>query len=534
MVVEIVYVAVCSLLLPFFMLGQEYDGRQYPFIAVSALYGLWLLTGGYAMPYDVITQAVLAIALWWTASLIWSKTHQSQLELLNCFSYLLLFSAARTLPVELALYAVLPVGTILAFLQLYRQVFKYKNPFPIFGNRVHNAAFILPSMMAGVWLSIIAPTVEAAGLLALLAIFSGLAVITSKSKGSILAMLSGCSVIGIWLMDVYLLIGIMSVVVFVLVIFFRNKEKNWNFYNIRGSYNERFLIFVSALCMIKKSFFIGHGLRMFRKLMPETIINFIAKNKYIASKILNKKTSVPRNIIFSNRVHNDILELWVELGIVGVFLFIYLFMQIRLDALSTGFLVMAGVCGMTFFFLGVNHTAIPFWIVMGSVAGIANSSVGGTWVLKAVGFVICLYAIWNVLRKFLGYMYFSQAFLSNDNNKKIKLLREALHKDSDNGDYLFLHSYYTFESHPHEALYSLMKAITHYDGNRVIWGLWDNLSRLVFTLDKIKISKWANSMALKYNSVHATSLEMKKIIEQKEVFLAKVVEALTKKNKVKK
>ncbi|MFA6972857.1 MAG: hypothetical protein WC208_15855, partial [Gallionella sp.] len=91
------------------------------------------------------------------------------------------------------------------------------------------------------------------------------------------------------------------------------------------------------------------------------MLELLNKNEFFAKKMLNKKTGVPRNMVYSLKVHNDFLEMWVETGIIGVGLFVYLLTQITYNPLSAGFLAMVLVSGMFFFILGISHTAIPFW-----------------------------------------------------------------------------------------------------------------------------------------------------------------------------
>ncbi|MFA6972858.1 MAG: hypothetical protein WC208_15860, partial [Gallionella sp.] len=233
--VETIYIAICGILIPLFVWGQLYDARVFPFIFVSSLYGVYLLLGGWTLPFDSITIATIAMAMWLSASLLWTKTDQSKTELLTWLSYLMVFTASRVLPIEIVLFSIIPIGAVMGCLQLYRRVTKKHTFLPIFGNSTHNAVFGSLSLMACVWLAIL----WGSWLLSILAVVLGVAIVLTKNKGSILALLIGCSVIGQH--NVYVLSGVIVSVLFILIYLFKHRKEGRYIIGLRGSYNERLL-----------------------------------------------------------------------------------------------------------------------------------------------------------------------------------------------------------------------------------------------------------------------------------------------------
>jgi hypothetical protein len=163
-------------------------------------------------------------------------------------------------------------------------------------------------------------------------------------------------------------------------------------------------------------------------------------------------------------------------------------------------------------------------MVMGSVAG--SGVTGNTWLLKAVGVAIFLCFIRLVYLKAQGLFYFSSGEITDEPVKKTKLYRLALDKDPENGDFLFMYGYQTFETHPQEALFAFAKSIVNFDGQRQLWGLWDNFARAIVVLNQLKIAKWANRVALGYNPVYPESRMTEKIIAERETNLQKGLEEL--------
>ena len=514
----VIYVAISCLLLPFFEWRQEYDGRAYPFIGLSALYAIYLLLGGYSLPYDNLTIATITLGLWLIASLIWTQHPHSVHELLNWLSYLMLFSAARVLPIEIVLWCVFPVPVIFAVMQLYKQAFKINQPFFIFGNVSHNSAFMLSGLLAGLYLhslipqsSPLSPQSFPLSPLLILSSIIGLAIITTKSKGSIIALLGTLLFMGVMLKSIFILSFMGTAVGLICLWLFKNRGHNWG---VSGSLRERVLIFGAAWEILKEQPLFGHGLGMFKKMMPFAV-TALYKKKWFYKMIKARYPEYQNLPIFANKVHNDHIETIVELGLIGYGLFVYLFLQMSFNIFSIGFLIMAVVVSSVFFYFRNTHTAVPFWAVMGGAAGsslsvlspqsfplspqssVLFSPLSPLLILKLTGLLIIFTVISHTFRKLAGLAYFTNAALSPDIGKKLEFTQKAIDCDPCNGDYLNYYAYNGFILKPQNSLFYTLRGLAVYDGSRQIWGLWNILSRLIFSMDKLKISEWAVNHALK-------------------------------------
>lgn len=527
-IIAIIYIAICCLLLPFYQLWQEYEGRGYPFIGLSVLFAGCLIVGGYPLPFDNITIATLSIALWLAASLLWGSHPHSLHELFNWLSYLVLFTAARIVPIDFILLCVFAVGIIFALCQLYNQiVLKLVNPFFILGNPSHNSALMLSGLLAGIWLTgsaLIDSTSASLIVLSILTIVTGIAIITTKSKGAILSLFVSLLFMGIMLKNLIILTPLFVMAIAGITIFIKGKAaREWR---LSCSWRERLLIFGTALTMIREKPIFGHGLQMFRKLMPFTVAK-LYKSKWFGRQ-MEQRTLVCQDAIYANKVHNDHLETIVELGLFGYILFVYLFTQMTFDVYMTGFFIMAMTSSLTFFYFRNTHTAVPFWAIMGSATGIGASteSDSNMFILKVVGVAVLFVIIKHTFKKLTGMAYFSAAIINPDITAKINLTQKAIDCDPDNGDYLNYYAYNAFAVRQPQTLFCIMKGIINYDGNRQIWGLWDMFSRLIFNMDKIRMAEWGNINSRTFFPDYPASKEMTNNIETMKLVLGgKVKEA---------
>lgn len=498
------------MLLPFNQFRQELDGREYPFIGLSALYALYLILSGYSLPLNAINIAAISYALWLCASLLWTSHPHSAHELFNWLSYMVLFLAAQALRIDIVLWFIFPVGLLFAGMQIYRYLIKRGDPLFILGNTSHSAAFILSGLMACIWLS----GINTGVLSLILSIFILpliFAVTATKSKGGISAMLISLFFMSIFLKSPFLLSVSIAVLLSIGLWMFVNRRHNWG---VTGSLRERKLIFAAALVIIKDKPLIGYGLQMFRKLMPFATAR-LYKEKWFDKLIKERSAEYKGDNIYSNKVHNDILETIVEVGIIGLALLIYLFSQFQLDVYSAGFFVMAVVSSLWFFYFRNTHTAVPFWAVMGAVAaGNVNNGAGYSMlILKAVMAAIIVVIITLVFKKFIGLVHYTEAVLTPDINKKLDLTQKAINCDPNNGDYLNYHAFNSFLVNPAAALLYTMRGLLVYDGNRQIWGLWNTLCRLIFNMNKLQIAGWANQNAFSFFPDHQESKDIKNAIE---------------------
>lgn len=302
---------------------------------------------------DSVTISLIAVTVWFLVSIIWSESTYSVFEFFLWCSYFLLFTAARKVSTEFVMYLLLPVGIFLSLAQFHLQ-YKYRDKylhkawkrFPVFGNSNHNAAFLCLTFYAALWLALNVSNYFYAA-----SAIIGAAVLQTKCRGGIAGLI--LSVI-LFMSIIEPEILIYSAVLF-LVFGVLNIGKI-----INGSYRDRIVIYRDAIKRIHPRWLTGRGLNYFREL------------KY-------------------GRVHNDILEIIGETGLVGLALLVALFAQISFTPVILCCLVCFLIHGMVFFPLREVHTAAPFWAIMGSAATpVYNNSM---WILKGVSVLAIVFVL---------------------------------------------------------------------------------------------------------------------------------------------
>lgn len=358
---EYPYVIASASLLTWFRWNQHIQGRSYPFVGMSCLYGVWMLANGVTIPLDGVTVGSIALAVWMLASILWSQKTLCIYELFNWFSYLLLFTAARQIPTEHAMWVLIPNSILFAAWQLWNHR-KYEltdeaKLYPVFGNSNHNAAFLLVGFYASLWLAEKYPFMYVASLV------MGCAIVLSRRRGPLLALISS-------LLAAILLTGSEAIVYLLLIIVFLaipNRQRIMNTFN-GMLLSDRWEIYKHAWSKIGPRYLMGRGL------------NYYRDTKY-------------------GRVHNDFLELTGEIGIIGLALFGNVFLQMNLSPIMVCAVVAYFIDAMFFYPLRETHTAAPFWVMAGSATGVGLPSsllplqIAGILSVAAIGlFVFTVYS----------------------------------------------------------------------------------------------------------------------------------------------
>lgn len=467
------YVALCLLMLPFFAWEQPMEGRTYPFVILSACMAVYAVVSGMAFPLDKITLTVGVLACWLVLSMTWTDTKQAVHELFTWLSYLFLFMVARTVPLELILWCCLLVGSCLSAVQLYRMARGMQDPAtsPLFGNNNHTASYLLISLFCG--LGLLKASLRAFPFVLLI----GLAIGLTRCKGGILGLLAGLFI----MLPDYLpvpktgvemvLIGTMASAVIMIVLFYlfpEGLEIQVSRYS-RTSF-ARVLLFVSAVKMIFGKPFFGHGLNMFRVLLPEYNASLF---RHRWTQMILERAGGGWNS-YSHRVHNDHLEIMVEVGLVGYLLFAFLLMQIPMTppvmGLTVGFLVAA----MFFFPLREVHTAAPFVAILGAQAQSGASFGAFPSAVQAVLVLTAFVAAFLTAKKCLGLALFSYGTWSGEE----RFIETALRLDPHNGHYLCTLAIHYEKQGKHDLAFELAaRAFYRYDGSNLKWMVCNLLAR---------------------------------------------------------
>lgn len=328
---------------------QPLQGRMYPFVVFSCLYSIWIITVGKLL-IDSITISLFAVIIWLAASILWSESHHSILELFTWCSYFLIFSAARNVDTQFVMWMLMPNGIYLSIKQLIKQTRTDDAfiVFPLFGNGNHNAAFLITALFASIWLA-----VNVYPYIFILSAIMSLAIVRTKCRGATLGM-----AVGIVVMMCAYEREMIYYSLFLFVVFIIASSKRF----INGWYHDRISIYRDVIKRIHPRWLIGRGLNYFR---GET---------------------------YYGRVHNDFLEIVGEIGLVGFLLFAFIFTQLTYSPIILGCFVAFMIHSMFFYPLREIHTALPFWAIMGTSA-LPNSNALAMPVLKISSILSILFII---------------------------------------------------------------------------------------------------------------------------------------------
>ena len=357
-----IYVLFCVVGLPFWVAQQHVGGRQIPFVLASCCYVALSVFLGTGIPIDNTTIAAGCIGAWLCTSLIWTDTHKSVFELLNLVSYLVLFTASREVPLALIAIGFFMVGTAFAAFQAYQtfhrtgiyRISPHANDrvlrnnylqytYFIFGNGNHTGTFMLMNLFVGLWL--------VTNLTPWLLIFLPLtvfALIATRCKGAIVATVIGLMAslffAGMWVTG---LCSLFAAIVAGVMYWARADAF------IDKSIGSRVGLWKAAIELIMKRPLTGCGLNGYAKHLPET-----------TSVITSTAGPEAKR---SHRVHNDHLEIIVELGALGYVLYGYLFTTLSYTPVLFGLMVAFVTHAIFFFPFREVHTAVPFWAIMGAM-----------------------------------------------------------------------------------------------------------------------------------------------------------------------
>ncbi|MHB8109768.1 MAG: O-antigen ligase family protein [Syntrophorhabdaceae bacterium] len=493
MTIASIYVLLCAVGLPFWMLQQHLGGRSIPFVLASCGYVAYAVIFDAGLPLDNITLIAGCIAAWLCVSITWTDTRKSIFELFNLVSYLILFTAARQVPIILIALSFFAIGLIFAASQIYRICFQGKTGWRMrfaylaFGNENHTGNFMLINLFVGLWLAVnLSPW-----LLILLPLILA-ALITAKCKAAYLGAFCGlCAVachMGSW--PAIIALAVVAVMAFIIIF-----AKYPHF--IHASYETRIDLWRAGIELIKRRPFTGFGLNSYARELPET-------KTIIASKAHQSGKR-------SHRAHNDHIEIVAEVGILGYLLFAYLFSSLTYNPIFFGLMIGFVIHSLFFFPFREVHTAAPFWALMGTMAAGGTAPVFSPVIVKIVALAILSAVAWKTLRIFLGQWYSEIAKHTPDMStaRKIRYVDEALKHDPDDTGYLTDAAVHYFKVDPIKALRLSMQAAVNYDGVRMKHMVYDLFARCLINAKESKVCHWLEDEALRMEKDYDPSITIK-------------------------
>lgn len=484
--------------IPFFYWQQKEEGRNLVSSLITGLFlMLWLITNTIPITWDMPTISVLCFGLWMIASMFWTNSRSSSRDIYTMICCLIIFLVARRITIESLMPIIFIPGVAFSILSLYYhnlpivKAEDQKKKWPIFGNSNHIGAFLLVPLFVGLWLSF-----NVSWLLFPLTLVIGIAIALNECRGAQIGAISGllfvcCIQTKLALLGVPLLIG---------AAYFLYRK------NLISSMHRLSLI-ISALLLIKKAPLTGYGLRTYRREYPN-IIPEILNSKILRSIFVKDYREDKRTSIFeqnkSHRIHNDILEIALELGIIGLVLFLFIFHSLSWDNyFFVGAIIAFAVHGLFFFPLREAHTAFPFFALLGAMAT-TNSPIEIINPVIAITLILIIARVsYSIAVKILGLSYYQQYCKIPDlpnSEDAIKLKRKqffinnAIKCDPYNNIYLaegdFIHAFTNKEL----GFQYISRCMENYDGGKVRWGIADQYARALLRVGGFGVSK----MALKY------------------------------------
>ena len=476
-----IYVMGC-VLLPLFMFFQHLNGRAYPFIALTILHILYTVITGTYPPIDTLAILVMlfggVIVVGMFRSNLPPNVAFSTIQWL-CVLWLLLVSRA-VMPIVIMIEIYI-IGIFYSFFQMKEIVTSDNEETKVFfGNSNHNGAYYMISLLVGIYLMInINYLFLIPNALLLLVIVLG------HSRSAILSALFTLP-IQFGLIPSLIVWGILGLGIARIV---------WNGKlgtrsNAHDTLIYRGIFAWMAIKLIKQSPIFGHGLESFRRnnnLMYNSFPDGWAKD-FISHRPQNTN-------IGSHRIHNDHLELMVELGIPGYIAFLLIFMFIPFDPFYLSLVVGVGICGLMFFPLREIHTSLPFYVLVGIFAyqslTFNPSPIITLFIIYYLSFIG-----WEVYLKGRALFAHGKMMVSQNLTDISTSAAMALEYAPTDSKYL-MHAAAIAAPYSIEEAYDYSsRALYLYDGESKLWELYHQLATIILTTNVLDLAKITLNKAL--------------------------------------
>lgn len=497
-------------IIPFIWWQQREEGRNLIGMFLSGLFMiLWLFTNTAPLTWDTTTMFILCFTVWMCASMLWTHSRQSIQDLLTMLCCLVVFFAARRMPMNILMMMLFVPGAIFAAMCLYHyKSLKEQEKYFIFGNNNHVGAFLLIPFFVGVWLSI-----NMSVWIAPLTIMIAAAIIANRCLGSWIGFGAG-----LFYLACTQTLWSMAVIPLGIAIVWMSRKR------LKASIIQRMSFLIAAYYIFKKAPMAGFGLRTFRREYSAVIPEILAgdmKDLFMRISTIEAKTS--------HRVHNDFIEIILELGIIGFVLFMLIFTSLPWsNPLLTAAVVGFAVHGLFFFPLREAHTAFPFFALLGCIAATSAPVIAIPPVVSWVAILLICRLLYSVFVKTLGLVHYDNATKINvmpnpstDVEKKMLKARQdflnlAIQCDPYNNIYLTEGYYFNVFDNPEVAFQYASRCLENYDGGKVKWGVSDQYARALMRLGGFAVARMALRYALKVCPTFQQSIDLMKQLDELE------------------
>jgi hypothetical protein len=226
---------------------------------------------------------------------------------------------------------------------------------------------------------------------------------------------------------------------------------------------------------------------MFRVKYP--LFNAAIKDNETIQKEFDKTPGM-RESNRATRVHNDHLELLLEIGLVGYGLFIALIAQIPLSPIMFGLVIAFGINACFFFPLREAHTALPFWAILGACAFTPVASVPLSPIILGAVVLLLGAIVMKATNRGLGAFWFYQStFPAFSQEQRVFCIRKALGFSPKSTIYLDALAVEIAAENTEEAFDCVSRAIYQFDGDKMLYALLNNWGKIGFVLGGLRIGR---------------------------------------------
>jgi hypothetical protein len=430
----------------------------------SVVWGYWLLTG---VPFHPLLTAII---IWFILSVAWSSHMGNSINdlLMILALFTVIFASQGVDKFLIMLFSFIPAAGM-AGLEIYQW---YKKQPPdrrgaLFGNTNHSGIYFVINFFIGLWMSY-----NISLLFLPFSILLMLGIMASRCRAAILALCVGMGVVLFKEVGNIATIIICSGIGMITILQQRSGDPAY----VRRGFHGRWELFQKTFKMIAEKPIWGWGLGTFRK---------------------EHQTRLPA--FPSHRVHNDILEILFEVGIVGLALVTYFFYTLSWNDQFLSAALIAGIISSCFFFtFRESHTAAPLMALCGlSLPPIATYVIPP--VISGIAFMAILYILWiHVIKKIVALVWYGIGSFKKDKDEQEMYVSKAV-KWYPSSEYLSRYSYYRQFKDPGNAYDIAAKIVYDYDGRVVLWEAWDQMARASYRIGAINLAKYFNEKSLVIN-----------------------------------
>lgn len=469
--------------LPLFYIGGPNGIRE--FLSIAATMAAWVALAGHSilggsLPY--LALPVCVFAGWSALSVLWSNSKDNSIfDWLMIASCITAFYVIQQIDREFALLICFAPAPAISVTMLREEVLLSRgkttgHPGGLFGNSNHAGAYLAINVLIGVWLA-----TEISFYLAPFVLLTILAVFSSRSRGAQVSVLAGVASVFLFMGQWWILTLAPVVMAYIIC----------RMVKLNRRYAGRDIIFRKAWDLIKDRPLFGWGLNSFR-----------FEHGY-------------RNPgCQSHRVHNDFLEFWNDLGLVGlgVLAWIYASADWTFSPFLSAQLIVGLLTACLFFTFREIHTAMPVWCLL-AVLIPTSQAVSPSMAFAVMALAVLPYIFWiHVGKKILGLYWYAKGSYQRTPEAQYKHCLKALHYDP-NTIYMARTAYLATQNRdPHKAWDLCCQALYKFDGMTVLYTLYDQTSRAALQLGGVEIADYFNKQSLKLNPKFGNSLKFSEVI----------------------